>query len=139
MFSVQTESDPNQPDKILKAGDLREWHTLEFGSGVSPTACENALEPLASESDAFQSGRFCCVRHVPLNTGGTATDCFSRFGRPIGAMWKRFSRIIWMADSNRLTCLHPLMGCKLALGEYIGNNGSSLFKFYTSEVRHSRG
>jgi|GEM_PF-2027510 len=44
-------------------------HTLEFGSGVSTTAFENAREHLAIESDEQQANRFRCARHVALANG----------------------------------------------------------------------
>ena len=45
-------------------------YTLEFGSGVSTTAFENAREPLAVESDSQQAGRFRCAEHADLTKDG---------------------------------------------------------------------
>lgn len=45
-------------------------HTLEFGSGVSTTAFENARQHLAIESDAQQASRFRCGQYAPLGSGG---------------------------------------------------------------------
>jgi hypothetical protein len=45
-------------------------HTLEFGSGVSTTAFEDARQHLAIENHPRQAGRFRCASCIPLNAYG---------------------------------------------------------------------
>ena len=59
-----------KPGRVTIGMSQPHHYMLEFGSGVSTTAFENAREHLAIESDHQQANRFRCAQYVSLNTDG---------------------------------------------------------------------